>query len=67
MKKLLHIALLALAFAGCFTLFALADVATGASFAVFIGVPLLIIVAAVVVVAIAVKAIRSRRKDRDDK
>ena len=67
MKKLLHIALLALAFAGCFTLFALADVATGASFAVFVGVPLLIIVAAVVVVAIAVKAIRSRRKDRDDK
>ncbi len=67
MKKALRILTLALAFAGCFTLFALADVATGASFAVFIGVPLLIIVAAVVVVAIAVKAIRSRRKDRDGK
>lgn len=67
MKKALRILTLALAFAGCFTLFALADVARGASFAVFIGVPLLIIVAAVVVVSIAVKAIRSRRKDRDDK
>ena len=55
------------AFAGCFTLFALADVATGATFAVFVGLPLLIIVAAVVVVSIAAKAIRSRKKDRDDK
>ena len=31
------------------------------------GLPLLIIVAAVVVVSIAAKAIRSRKKDRDDK
>ena len=41
MKKALRILTLALAFAGCFTLFALADVATGASFAVFVALPVL--------------------------
>lgn len=67
MKKLLRILPLMLVFAAYFMVFAFADVATGATFAVFIGIPLLIIVAAVVVVSIAAKAIRSRKKDRDDK
>lgn len=67
MKKPLRILPLMLVFAACFTVFALADVATGATFAVFVGLPLLIIVAAVVVVSIAAKAIRSRKKDREGK
>lgn len=67
MKKALRILTLALAFAGCFTLFAFADVATGATFGVFIGIPLLVIVVAVVVITVAVKALRARKKDREGK
>lgn len=67
MKKLLRILPLMLVFAACFTVFALADVATGATFGVFIGIPLLIIVVAVVVITAAAKALRARKKDREDK
>ena len=45
MKKLFRIALLALAFAGCFTLFALAESA-GAVLTVFIGIQAALVVLA---------------------
>ena len=48
MKKLLHIALLALAFAGCFMLFALADSA-GAVLTVFIGIQAALVVLATLI------------------
>lgn len=67
MKKPLRILPLMLVFAACFTVFALADVATGATFGVFIGIPLLVIVVAVVVITVAVKALRARKKDREGK
>ena len=65
MKKLFHIALLALAFAGCFTLFALAESA-GAVLTVFIGIQAALVVLAVIVIAAAVIIIRSGKKMRSD-
>lgn len=64
MKKLIRISLLALALAGCFTLFALADSATDAAFVVIVGIPLLLAVLAVIVIAAAVIIIRSGKKMR---
>lgn len=65
MKKLFRIALLALAFAGCFTLFALAESA-GAVLTVFIGIQAALVVLAIVVIAAAVIIIRSGKKMRSD-
>ena len=65
MKKLLQIALLALAFAGCFTLFALAD-SVGTVLTVFIGIQAVLVVLAIVVIAAAVIIIRSGKKMRSD-
>ena len=48
MKKLFRIALLALAFAGCFTLFALAESA-GAVLTVFIGIQAALVVLATLI------------------
>ena len=65
MKKLLQIALLALAFAGCFALFALADYArTGLT--VLLGIQAVLVVLAVMVIAAAVIIIRSGKKMRSD-
>ena len=58
---------LVLVFALCLMSYALADIATGATFGVFIGIPLLIIAVAVIVVSVAVKALRRRREKDDDK
>ena len=66
MKKLIRISLLALALAGCFTLFALADSATDAAFVVIVGIPLLLAILAVIVIAAAVIIIRSGNKMRSD-
>ena len=63
MKKLFRIALLALAFAGCFTLFALAESA-GAVLTVFIGIQAALVVLAVIVIAAAVIIISSGKKMR---
>ena len=65
MKKMFRIALLALAFAGCFTLFALAESA-GAVLTVFIGIQAALVVLAVIVIAAAVIIIRSGKKMRSD-
>lgn len=63
MSKLLRTLLLALLFSLCLTVFAFADVAYGWTIPVVaIGIPLLLILAAVIVVSIAVKIIRSSRK-----
>ena len=64
MRKLARTLPLVLVFALCLMSYALADIATGATFGVFIGIPLLIIAVAVIV---AVKALRRRREKDDDK
>lgn len=62
MRKLTRTLLLAVVFSLCLTAMAFADVANGWSISVIaIGIPLLIIAAAVIVVAVLVKALRSRR------
>ena len=59
---------LAMLFALCLMSCALADIAPGATFGVFIGIPLLIIAVAAIVVSVAAKALRRRRgRDKDDK
>ena len=65
MKKLFRRARLALALAGCFTLFALAESA-GAVLTVFIGIQAALVVLAVIVIAAAVIIIRSGKKMRSD-
>ena len=67
MRKLARTLPLVLVFALCLMSYALADIATGATFGVFIGIPLLIIAVAVIVVSVAVKALRRRREKDDDK
>lgn len=62
MKKLTRTLLLAVVFSLCLTVIAFADVANGWTISVIaIGIPLLIIAAAVIVVAVLVKALRSRK------
>ena len=56
-----------LLFAQCRKSDAQAAIAPGATFGVFIGIPLLIIAVAVIVVSVAVKALRRRREKDDDK
>ena len=63
MKKPLGTLLMALAFAGCFGVFAFAD-AAGAVLTVFIGLQALLVVLAIVVIAAAVIIIRSGKKMR---
>ena len=65
MTMLFRIALLALAFAGCVTRFALAESA-GAVLTVFIGIQAALVVLAVIVIAAAVIIIRSGKKMRSD-
>lgn len=67
MRKLARTLPLVLVFALCLMSYALADIATGATFGVFIGIPLLIIAVAVIVVSVAVKALRRRQEKDDDK
>lgn len=67
MKKLIRTLPLVLVFSLCLMCYALADVATGATFGVFIGIPLLLIAVAVIVVSVAAKALRRRREKGDDK
>ena len=67
MRKLARTLPLVLVFALCLMSYALADIATGATFGVFIGIPLLIIAVAVLVVSAAGKAPRRRRGKDDDK
>ncbi|HIS97653.1 MAG TPA: hypothetical protein IAD42_06735 [Candidatus Scatomorpha pullistercoris] len=62
MRKLTRTLLLAVVFSLCLTVIAFADVANGWTISVIaIGIPLLIIAAAVIVVAVLVKALRSRK------
>lgn len=62
MRKLTRTLLLAVVFSLCLTAIAFADVANGWAISVIaIGIPLLIIAAAVIVVAVLVKALRSRK------
>lgn len=62
MRKLTRTLLLAVVFSLCLTVIAFADVANGWTVSVIaIGIPLLIIAAAVIVVAVLVKALRSRK------
>lgn len=62
MRKLTRTLLLAVVFSLCLTAIAFADVANGWTISVIaIGIPLLIIAAAVIVVAVLVKALRSRK------
>lgn len=62
MRKLTRTLLLAVVFSLCLTVIAFADVANGWAISVIaIGIPLLIIAAAVIVVAVLVKALRSKK------
>lgn len=62
MRKLTRTLLLAVVFSLCLTVIAFADVANGWTISVIaIGIPLLIIAAAVIVAAVLVKALRSRK------
>lgn len=62
MRKLTRTLLLAVVFSLCLTVIAFADVANGWTISVIaIGIPLLIIAAAVIVVAVLVKALRSKK------
>lgn len=62
MRKLTRTLMLAVVFSLCLTVIAFADVANGWTISVIaIGIPLLIIAAAVIVVAVLVKALRSRK------
>ena len=66
MKKAVHTLLAATVFVALFNIYAFADVAVAPMYAIFIGLPLLIVGVAVIAIVIIVKAVRKKKADQQD-
>jgi len=64
MKKAVNTLLAALVFVALFNCYAFADVAVGPMYAIFIGIPLLVVAVAVIAIVVIVRAVRKKKADK---